>query len=99
MFRKLATCFAVSAATALAAAPASADLSSIFGRASTQKHQPTAPELLPPAGYRGQWWVAPNRCEYSRSGRPGETVWFLIVNTARKGCATYLVEHGFKDAY
>lgn len=42
----------------------------------------------PPTSFEGQWWTHPSGCEYSGAGRPGETVWFLIVNTARKGCPT-----------
>lgn len=93
---------AIAAATAivtLSALPASADLSRIFGRASAKQVKQTSPALLPPPGYTDQWWTAPNNCEYSRAGRPGETVWYLIINTAHRGCDTYLVERGFSDAY
>lgn len=44
----------------------------------------------PPASFQGQWWTHPLGCEYSRAGRPGETMWFLIINTAKKGCPTYI---------
>ena len=53
--------------------------------------------LLPPPGYQGQWWTSPNNCEYSRAGRPGETVWYLIVNTAHSGCAARLIERAYSD--
>lgn len=86
-------------ATALAAAPATADLSKTFGKASAKKVRGGSADMLPPPGYQGQWWVAPNNCEYSRSGRPGEVVWFLIINTAHRNCASHLVQRGFKDAY
>jgi hypothetical protein len=55
--------------------------------------------MLPPPGYASQWWTSPNKCDYSRAGRPGEIVWFLIINTAHRGCKPYLVQQGFKDAY
>ncbi|MDR9393004.1 MAG: hypothetical protein RI571_01630 [Roseovarius sp.] len=45
----------------------------------------------PPPGHQGQWWTHPRGCEYSRAGRPGETVWFVIINTRRPGCPTYIV--------
>jgi len=44
----------------------------------------------PPVGYQGQWWTHPLGCEYSRAGRPGETMWFLIINTRKKGCPSYI---------
>ncbi|MEP1586969.1 MAG: hypothetical protein ABJR46_14725 [Tateyamaria sp.] len=44
----------------------------------------------PPVSFKGQWWTHPLGCEYSRAGRPGETMWFLIVNTAKKGCPSYI---------
>ena len=84
---------------AVVATPASADLSQKFGRASSDKINVGSSAMLPPASYKGQWWVSPDNCEYSRSGRPGETVWFLIINTAHKACARYIVQRGFKDAY
>ncbi|WP_370302174.1 hypothetical protein [Pseudooceanicola sp.] len=90
---------AVTALSLLTAPPAIADLSKLFGRASAKQVRQTSPALLPPPGYTDQWWTAPNNCEYSRAGRPGETVWYLIINTAHRGCDAYLVERGFADAY
>ncbi len=55
--------------------------------------------VMPPDGYGAQWWTHPKGCDYSRAGRPGEIVWFLIVNTARPGCPTHIVQRGFSDAY
>ncbi len=52
---------------------------------------------LPPANYRGQWWTTPDNCQYSRAGRPGETVWYLIVNTAHEGCARRLIQRAYSD--
>lgn len=54
---------------------------------------------MPPSGYLGQHWIHPVGCEYSRAGRPGETVWYVIVNTRRAGCPTYIVERGHSDIY
>ncbi|MEM8981071.1 MAG: hypothetical protein AAGD04_16460 [Pseudomonadota bacterium] len=47
--------------------------------------------IMPPADFLGQRWVHPNGCQYSRAGRPGETVWFLVA-TGAKGCAAYIVQ-------
>lgn len=64
---------------------------------------PAVPALAnaakPPVNFQGQWWTHPSGCEYSRAGRPGETVWFLIVNTARKGCPTYFATKTWGDIY
>ncbi|WP_299603956.1 hypothetical protein [uncultured Tateyamaria sp.] len=46
--------------------------------------------VKPSPAYQGQWWTHPLGCEYSRAGRPGETMWFLIVNTRKKGCPAYI---------
>lgn len=55
--------------------------------------------VMPSDRYDGQWWTHPKGCDYSRAGRPGETVWYLIINTVRPGCPTYIVQRGFSDAY
>ncbi|UOA26523.1 hypothetical protein [Pseudosulfitobacter sp. DSM 107133] len=52
--------------------------------------QAAASVAKPPVGHQGQWWTNPLGCEYSRAGRPGETMWFLIINTAKPGCPTYI---------
>lgn len=96
MFKTIATALLLGA---VAATPAAADLSKKFGRATSKKMTRGNADLLPPTGYKGQWWTAPNKCEYSRSGRPGETVWFLIINSAHNKCDAYLVQNGFSDAY
>lgn len=82
----------------LTALPVTANrYSDVVPQGVTVKSDP--PAMLPPKGYTSQWWIAPNGCEYSRAGRPGEIVWYLIINTARRGCEAYLVERGFSDAY
>lgn len=54
----------------------------------------------PPANHQGQWWTHPKGCEYSRAGRGGETVWYLIINTARRGCPKYIVTYSpYNDVY
>lgn len=53
--------------------------------------------MLPPASYKGQWWTSPDNCQYSRAGRPGETVWYLIVNTAHMKCAKRLIQRAYSD--
>jgi hypothetical protein len=83
-------------ALATLASGAQADLSQRLGRATELRPDNS---VMPPDGYRGQWWTHPIGCEYSRAGRPGETVWFLIINTARPGCPAYIVQHGFDDVY
>lgn len=90
---------AICAISALTATAASADLSEKFGRASQIKVGKAEASMMPPEGYSSQWWTAPNGCEYSRAGRPGEVVWYLIVNSAHRGCMPYLVQRGFRDAY
>ena len=88
---------AAGAVITLAALPATAESFNQSSRG-LQLKQGTSP-MLPPPGYKSQWWMAPNNCEYSRAGRPGETVWYLIINTAHSGCEKYLVEKGYSDVY
>jgi len=85
------------AALSMSTLPAAADLSERFGR--TSKIKASKPAYMPPNGYQGQWWTSPDNCEYSRSGRPGEIVWYLIINTSHAKCQPYIVQRGFKDAY
>ncbi len=54
-------------------------------------------EMLPPASYKEQWWTSPQNCQYSRAGRPGETVWYLILNTAHAGCPKRLIQRAYSD--
>ncbi|MFK7868501.1 MAG: hypothetical protein AB8B58_04600 [Roseobacter sp.] len=54
-------------------------------------------DKMPPADYKGQWWTSPDQCQYSRAGRPGETVWYLIVNTAHANCAARLIQRAYSD--
>lgn len=49
-------------------------------------------QIMPPEGYRGQRWSHPNGCLYSRAGRPGELVWYLVA-TGAKGCSAYIVQY------
>ena len=64
---------------------------------------PAAPAVAavakPPVSYQGQWWTHPLGCEYSRAGRPGETMWFLIINTAKPGCPTYIATKTWGGVY
>ena len=53
----------------------------------------------PPASHEGQWWTHPLGCEYSRAGLPGETVWYIIVNTDRKGCPRQIVIKSRSEVY
>lgn len=82
------------ALTALAALPARADLAESPTRTAALPVASGPAAMLPPPGYKGQWWTAPNRCEYSRTGEEGATVWYLIISTAHSRCDAYLVEKG-----
>lgn len=93
------TIAAISAIVALSAGAATADISESIGRTTKIKVGKAEASMLPPNSYKSQWWIAPNGCEYSRAGRPGEVVWYLIVNSAHRGCMPYLVQRGFDDAY
>jgi hypothetical protein len=53
----------------------------------------------PDATYQGQWWTHPLGCEYSRAGLPGEIVWYIIINTARRGCPQYIVTKSHSGVY
>ena len=53
--------------------------------------------MLPPANYKGQWWTSPDNCRYSRAGRPGEIVWYLIVNSAHMKCQVRLIQRAYSD--
>ena len=59
----------------------------------------TAQNVKPPVNYQGQWWTHPNGCTYSRAGRPGETMWFLQINTAADGCPTYIAGKTWGNVY
>ncbi|MRU14453.1 hypothetical protein FDP25_03305 [Roseovarius sp. A21] len=53
----------------------------------------------PAADHQGQWWTHPLGCEYSRAGLPGETVWYIIVNTMRNGCPHRIVIESHSGVY
>jgi hypothetical protein len=55
--------------------------------------------VMPPAEHVGQWWTHPSGCQYSRAGRPGEVVWYLIINTERPECPSYIAIRGGRDVY
>jgi hypothetical protein len=61
--------------------------------------QAVAAAAKPPVNFQGQWWTHPLGCEYSRAGRPGETMWFLIVNTRKKGCPSYIAGKTWGGVY
>ncbi len=55
---------------------------------------------LPPMEYANQWWVHPSGCEYSRAGRPGEVVWYIIINSiGRKTCPRLIVQQAMGSPY
>ena len=83
------------ATLAIAAIPASAGRLNLgtLGKSGAMHH-------LPPAGYSNQWWVHPSGCEYSRAGRPGEIVWYVIINSiGRKKCPRLIVQQAMDNAY
>lgn len=48
---------------------------------------------LPPEGFQERRWSHPNGCDYSLAGRPGERVWYVVINTmGSKNCVRYFVE-------
>lgn len=52
----------------------------------------------PPVGFQGARWTAANGCAYTRAGRPGETVWYLIINTsAGKECRRVIPQATYAD--
>lgn len=52
----------------------------------------------PPVGFQGARWTAANGCAYSRAGRPGETVWYLIINTSGgKECRRVIPQATYAD--
>lgn len=57
------------------------------------------PIRLPPETYAGQYWTLPSGCTYSRTGRPGEIVWYILQHTRKAGCPTYIVQKSFGDVY
>ncbi len=76
---------------------AQADLSADVARS---LHLAQNGQAAPPVDHAGQWWTHPKGCEYSRAGRPGETVWYLIINTAQRGCPPYILSHSpYGDIY
>ena len=87
---KFAMTFALATVLALPAAAQS------YQKQAMQLIEYTSP-MLPPATYKGQWWPSPENCQYSRAGRPGETVWYLIVNSAHAKCPKRLIQRAYSD--
>lgn len=55
-------------------------------------------EHMPPQGHDSRWWVHPSGCEYSRAGRPGEIVWYVIINSiGKRNCPTMIVQKAHAD--
>ncbi|WGI22558.1 hypothetical protein [Amylibacter sp. IMCC11727] len=53
---------------------------------------------MPPAGYSNQWWTHPSGCEYSKAGRPGEVVWYVIINSiGNRNCPGMIVQRARAD--
>ena len=77
----------------------SAAVVATFGMVMAPAAPAVAAAAKPPASFQGQWWTHPLGCEYSRAGRPGESVWFLIINTAKPGCPTYIATKTWGGVY
>lgn len=88
--------FTALAALALFASSATAQQSS---QGYTTAIRGGSSKIMPPSDHPDQWWTHPSGCEYSRAGRPGEVVWYLIINTARPECPTYIATRGGRDVY
>lgn len=53
---------------------------------------------VPPADFAGKRWTAENGCQYSRAGRPGEAVWYLIINSSGgKECRRVIASKVYDD--
>ena len=66
------------------AAPASADISRVFGKSSSPKNAAVAGG--PPPGHEGQHWISPDNCTYSRAQAPGYApTWHLVLNGSQYG--------------
>jgi hypothetical protein len=86
------TLLAATLALGLTATQASAGWN-IFAKKGFGATEPSS-EHMPPEGYASQWWVHPSGCEYSRAGRPGETVWYVIINSiGNRKCPGMIVQH------
>lgn len=48
---------------------------------------------IPAAGYFSNRWRHPNGCEYSRAGRAGERVWYVVLSSMNgRDCVRYFIE-------
>ena len=57
-----------------------------------------APQGTPPVD-GAQWWTNSAGCNYSRSGRPGEVVWFLTAIPKGASCPEFIVQKKIDNAY
>lgn len=55
--------------------------------------------MSPPTGHNAQWWTSASGCEYSRSGRPGELVWFLTRVPKGAACPEFIMQQKLDDTY
>lgn len=59
----------------------------------------TAAMDVPPLRHKSRRWTAADGCQYSRAGRPGETVWYLIINSSGgKDCRRVIALETYNDA-
>jgi len=86
-------------AVTLAALAGAASAQNVDGYGYTTAIKGGTSTVMPPKGHIGQWWTHPSGCRYSRAGRPGEVVWYLIINTSRPECPTYIATRGGADVY
>lgn len=72
-------------------APLSSAVAGVLNLGTVEKTSYTGP--LPPLDYAGRRWSHPNGCDYSLAGRPGERVWYVVLNTmGGNDCVRYFVE-------
>lgn len=91
-------CLTLGFLATLLASPASAQTHvtpQSFGASKMARPAPVKPDVT----YQGQWWTHPLGCEYSRAGLPGETVWYIIINTAKRGCPQSIVTKSHSGVY
>ena len=79
------------AALTIASSPALSKNRYMGGLEMTEQHT-----HIPPVGFTASRWTHPNGCKYTRAGRPGETVWYLIINSVEgRDCVRFVVETAY----
>jgi len=94
-------CYAITIATVLGLTAGQVNAGSMLFPKKGFGASTASSQHMPPDGYSSQWWVHPSGCEYSRAGRPGEIVWYVIINSiGKRNCPGMIVQKayaGFKS--